>query len=348
MAQPRPRSKLPSSRRDFYDEYAQDEVASTGSSEHRSAVASVNLKTGSWSDGRIDNKRTSGSAGAVPPDRRFSDDVFIAADDTERAACGSTVERLNAPRGAVRGGGEGLLTEECSGDMTPQRGRAYCGKHCLNHKGKSKLPDIDGGGHGDCESGANSELSTDGDLGRDPLDGNAIECQMLYSPSKTKLGFTSREDRNDQDREITSNGTPADEIDFPREDLPVSCIDILANLFSIGSYLLDVGSDIWMVYLYYTREHWWWFGFTLTAVIVPSVVMTIFSLSWYIQDHRFEKKRRRTKTSPLRWISRFMFLFLQIAPVLRYVYLKFYIFIIVIDHSLLQVYPATLFHGSIS
>ena len=325
MAQLRPRSKLPSSRRDFYDDCTLNEPASVSPSDRRSAVASVNLKPGSWSDGRIDNEHTSGSAGAVAHDRRrrFSDDeVFIAADNAEQAACASTFEEQNAPLGAG-GGGDSLLTEECSLDMTPQRARAYCGKHCLYHK--RKLPDINGDSHSDCDSVANPELSTNGDmgLGPDPLDGNAIECQMLYSPSKTKLGYTNREDyvcnANEQDREITSNGTQADEIDYPKEDLPVSCIDILANVFSIGSYLLDVGSDIWMVYLYYTRKHWWWFTFTLTAVIVPSLVMTLFSLSWYIQDHRFEKKRRRTKTSPLRWISRFMFLFLQIAPVLRYI-----------------------------
>ena len=333
MAQTRPRSKLPSSRRDFYDEYTQDEVPSTGERGHCSAEASVHLKPGSWSDGRIDNERTSGSA--VSHHVRLSDEVFTASDDTARAASEPTLEQHVARRGAGVGR-KGLPREKCSADnMTPQRAKAYCGTHCLYDNKRSKqyrefdYVEYDGGNHGDCASITNSEVSADdGDAAGDgdhPLDADGIdtsEGQMLYSPSKTKVSFTDKDERDvfQREREITANGSPTtDEPDYPREDLPVTCIDILANIFSIGSYLLDVGSDIWMAYLYYTRQHWWWFTFTLTAVIVPSLVMTVFSLSWYIQDHRFEKKRRKTKTSPLRWISRFMFLFLQIAPVLRYV-----------------------------
>ena len=336
MAQTRPRSKLPSSRRDHYDEYTQDEVPSTGESGHCSAEASVHLKPGSWSDGRIDNERTSGCP-VSHHNVRLSDEVFTASVDTARAASEPTLEQQVARRGAGR---KGLPREKCSADMTPQRAKAYCGTHCLYDNKRKQYRefdyekyDVDGGGnHGDCASITNSELSAeDGDAGRDPLDADGIdtsEGQALYSPSKTKVSFTDKDERDmlqvqlQREREIivTANGSPTtDEPDYPREDLPVTCVDILANIFSIGSYLLDVGSDIWMAYLYYTRQHWWWFTFTITAVIVPSLVMTVFSLSWYIQDHRFEKKRRKTKTSPCRWISRFMFLFLQIAPVLRYV-----------------------------
>ena len=72
-------------------------------------------------------------------------------------------------------------------------------------------------------------------------------------------------------------------LDFTREELPVSCVDIVANIASITSYLLDVGSDIWVAILYFQNRHVWWFTFTMTAIVVPSLVMTVFSLSWYIQ-----------------------------------------------------------------
>ena len=88
-------------------------------------------------------------------------------------------------------------------------------------------------------------------------------------------------------KDVDLDGTGPDDIDidldFTREDLPVSCVDIIANIASITSYLLDVGSDIWVAILYWKNGHTWWFIFTMTAIVVPSLIMTVFSLSWYIQ-----------------------------------------------------------------
>ena len=103
-----------------------------------------------------------------------------------------------------------------------------------------------------------------------------------------------------------------------------TCLDALINLVSIGSYLADVGTDIFLVYMYYTRGHWWWFGLTLTFILGPSVTMTCFSLRWYIHDHRVMKKEGRD-VSTRRWVSRIVFLILQAAPVLRYVFPVFQI-----------------------
>ena len=103
----------------------------------------------------------------------------------------------------------------------------------------------------------------------------------------------------------------ADQVDHNPEKLKFTCCDILINLFAIGSYLFDVGTDCYVAYLYYTRRHLWWFILTLVFIFVPSITMTAFSLKWYIQD------RQHVKIKPIRWISRSMFLFLQIGPIMR-------------------------------
>ena len=61
-----------------------------------------------------------------------------------------------------------------------------------------------------------------------------------------------------------------------------------------------------------------WFGLTVAFITVPSIVMTTFSLKWYIIDHKHDKKNNRKTASVVRWVSRFMFLMLQLSPMLRY------------------------------
>ena len=123
-----------------------------------------------------------------------------------------------------------------------------------------------------------------------------------------------------------------DNIDHAPPELPLSILDLLGNLIGIGSYLFDVGTDCWVAYTHYARRNWWWFGLTLSFVIGPSLVMTFFSSVWYMQESRsFQNKSQSendsNSTAPsiqpisrVRWVSRFVFLFLQIAPVLRWVF----------------------------
>ena len=82
--------------------------------------------------------------------------------------------------------------------------------------------------------------------------------------------------------------------------------------------------------------HYWYFGLTVTFVLLPSLTMTGFSLRWYLQD---AENAELPEVPTWRWILRilmlllqvciinffdFLFLFLlnfflQIAPILRYV-----------------------------
>ena len=67
-----------------------------------------------------------------------------------------------------------------------------------------------------------------------------------------------------------------------------------------------------------------WFSLTVAFITVPSIVMTTFSLKWYIIDHKHDKKNNRKTASVVRWVSRFMFLMLQLSPMLRYDIFPFY------------------------
>lgn len=122
----------------------------------------------------------------------------------------------------------------------------------------------------------------------------------------------------------------ADDIDYIPVDLAPSVFDLLGNIVGIGSYLSDVVTDCWVAYTHFVRYNWWWFSLTLGFVIIPSLVMTFFSTVWYIQEHRdphhqhikyslddHPSESKKKKVSTRRWVSRFILLFFQVAPVLR-------------------------------
>ena len=99
----------------------------------------------------------------------------------------------------------------------------------------------------------------------------------------------------------------------------VSAFDIVMTIISIGLFVLDQGSDIWLAHIYYTTGNPRWFVYTLTVVVVPTVIVNTLSLSWYISDYQHELKRNEKKTSLLHWIVRAVFWFLHISRLLRYV-----------------------------
>ena len=83
-------------------------------------------------------------------------------------------------------------------------------------------------------------------------------------------------------------------------------------MICILSYIFDVGSDIYLAFVYYTDGDMWWFMLTVIFIVVPSLTITIFSFVWYIQDHG-------NQSYPLVWLPRLVLLLLQLGPLLRYV-----------------------------
>lgn len=108
-----------------------------------------------------------------------------------------------------------------------------------------------------------------------------------------------------------------DEADFTPPECQYTCWDIFVNLFSAGSYVADVGTDMFVAYLHFRAGNWWWFSLTLAFVLVPSLVITIFSLAWYYQDHADCKQNDKPSVSYARWVSRLLFHMLQLGPVIR-------------------------------
>jgi len=102
----------------------------------------------------------------------------------------------------------------------------------------------------------------------------------------------------------------------------VSVLDIVFGIISIGLYVLAVWSDLLLAHTYYTTGHPRWCMYTLTVVVVPTVIVNTLSLSWYISDYQHEQKSYEKKTPLLHWIVRGVFWLLHISRLNRYVTLQ--------------------------
>ena len=87
--------------------------------------------------------------------------------------------------------------------------------------------------------------------------------------------------------------------------------EVVWTLMCILSYIFDVGSDIYLAFMYYSDDDIAWFTLTVIFIVVPSLTITVFSFVWYIQD-------RGRQSYPLIWLPRVVLLFLQLGPLLRY------------------------------
>ena len=59
--------------------------------------------------------------------------------------------------------------------------------------------------------------------------------------------------------------------------------DFVLPIFSIITYVCDVGSDIWLAISYAQAGHWWWSGWTITFVVITAFVMAFFGFG-YLAD----------------------------------------------------------------
>jgi hypothetical protein len=57
---------------------------------------------------------------------------------------------------------------------------------------------------------------------------------------------------------------------------------IICVLLSITTFVLDVGFDSWLAYLYYRQGQGVYFALTVTFIIFPALITTAFSLRWYV------------------------------------------------------------------
>ena len=150
-----------------------------------------------------------------------------------------------------------------------------------------------------------------------------VSNRSQFSPKKP---LRSRRNSSDADVECdggfgeghtSSNGTRGsgvDEVDGIGRTAIFNPFDIAYIIFSIISYLADVGTDIYVALNYYDRQDYYYFGFTIAFVGVPAMTVSVLSLKWYIKD---QSDKHAPRISNTRWTFRILSLILFMNPIER-------------------------------
>ncbi|XP_009859071.2 uncharacterized protein LOC104265836 [Ciona intestinalis] len=79
-------------------------------------------------------------------------------------------------------------------------------------------------------------------------------------------------------------------LDKSHVELPEYCftwLDVFIVVVSMGTYIADIVTDILVMLVYWNIDEISWASLTLTFLIVPAVIMQVFSTRWYLADgHR--------------------------------------------------------------
>ena len=104
----------------------------------------------------------------------------------------------------------------------------------------------------------------------------------------------NHDDENYHVREITLDGDDGENLSLAhdykanyQEDVTDSIppyrfnfFDVAVIIISIVSYLLDTGTDIFLVALFYHQGRYTYSILTLIWIVIPALVMTIIGLRW--------------------------------------------------------------------
>lgn len=172
-----------------------------------------------------------------------------------------------------------------------------------------------------CEScgGLNKESSQDGDIS-----GHGCECTNGFAAGEDEhLGRPGRLNTQTSRRSFRLGGDNGDHLGLKRmsppprhpsiilhrtdhrrsldrsveneyvdgldtKDMSFEWYEQLAIIFSICTFLGDIGTDILVASIHYLNEDYWYMALTLAFVLIPTIVMTGISLRWYILDAREE------------------------------------------------------------
>ncbi|XP_064483581.1 XK-related protein 4-like [Ornithodoros turicata] len=123
-----------------------------------------------------------------------------------------------------------------------------------------------------------------------------------------------REETEEPEHVCTPVATPKKQ-GTRRQFRSYTLLDGMAVLWSVGSFLFDTGSDIWVAYRHYKDGSIWYFGLTLAFILVPAFIMMGFSFRWYLLDLKLRPDSYPSKTQ---WCVRTVFHILQLGPIVRY------------------------------
>nr|XP_045598317.1 XK-related protein 6-like isoform X1 [Procambarus clarkii] len=124
------------------------------------------------------------------------------------------------------------------------------------------------------------------------------------------------EAEGDKPQQETENlSCSLDEVDYPPNNYIYRWIDGLFVVGGMITFFVDWGFDILTAYTHWKHNDVIWFTLTVIFIGVPSLVMTVVSLHWYIKDG---DNPDVPKASMVRWVVRIIVLLFQLGPVLRY------------------------------
>ncbi|XP_077546108.1 XK-related protein 6-like isoform X3 [Haemaphysalis longicornis] len=76
----------------------------------------------------------------------------------------------------------------------------------------------------------------------------------------------------------------------------------LSVVVSVGAFLFDAGSDVWVACRHYIDGKYAYFWLTLAFTIAPAVVAIILSLRWYSHDVKKRGKHKSKLLTTLQWV----------------------------------------------
>ena len=148
---------------------------------------------------------------------------------------------------------------------------------------------------------------------------NTVSSPSKLLPRACHERVSTAENEKDKCQEkslVETSHLEFDEVDGIRGKANFSWLDVVCIVVSIISYVADLVTDGFMAATYFlSREHYWYFGFTLLFVAIPALTMSGLSTKWYIKD---QNNQNFPPVSKCTWVFRIFCLIFFLAPVARY------------------------------
>ena len=93
--------------------------------------------------------------------------------------------------------------------------------------------------------------------------------------------------------------------------------NFILPIFSIISYVFDIGSDILLVIVYALSGNWWWCGWTLTFVLATAVLMAVINIR--VDELGVTDRPFHIHDPKIRWSVKIAVIFSVALPVVRWV-----------------------------
>lgn len=152
----------------------------------------------------------------------------------------------------------------------------------------------------------------------------------MENSAKSRRSNTSHE--NDYDtvdqaftRSGPSQGFEQVDIGFTREQQNkaqhkrADFFDFIIAVVAIITYIADVGTDILSAQQYYAKRQWTWFAPTVCLIVIPSLVLQLFSSKWYRDDDGCKEEGEEKQSVCSKLLHYF-----QLSAVERYIYAFWY------------------------